>query len=246
MNALPTKPEAARRAIGERAAGRPARQPHRRPRCRARRPSPAMCRKVAPAFHDAVGAVRPPAEDRRDHGVGQSRHRRRLEGGANRRPSAAATEITQSRTAVETAVRAYRRIDRSRPAASRAGSARCPRRCPRWPRSRPRSRRLPSRPTCSRSNATIEAARAGAMRAAALRWVAAESEESRGKQRARRRQQIGDTVRGLDGQVGSLIGESSEASGRAKHAGEGAAQIQKHHRPRPGRLWQCQPGDRRR
>jgi methyl-accepting chemotaxis protein len=39
-------------------------------------------------------------------------------------------------------------------------------------------------------------------------------------------QQIGDTVRGLDGQVGSLIGESSEASGRAKHAGEGAAQIQ--------------------
>jgi methyl-accepting chemotaxis protein len=38
--------------------------------------------------------------------------------------------------------------------------------------------------------------------------------------------QIGNTVRGLDGQVGSLIGESSEASLRAKNAGEGASQIQ--------------------
>ena len=33
-------------------------------------------------------------------------------------------------------------------------------------------------------------------------------------------------MRGLDGQVGNLIGESSEASGRAKDAGEGAKQIQ--------------------
>ena len=38
--------------------------------------------------------------------------------------------------------------------------------------------------------------------------------------------QIGDTVRGLDGQVGSLIGESGEASLRAKNAGDGASQIQ--------------------
>ena len=37
---------------------------------------------------------------------------------------------------------------------------------------------------------------------------------------------IGDTVRDLDGQVGSLIGESGEASVRAKNAGEGAAHIQ--------------------
>ena len=38
--------------------------------------------------------------------------------------------------------------------------------------------------------------------------------------------QICDTVRGLDGQVGSLIGESGDASLRAKNAGDGAAQIQ--------------------
>ena len=37
---------------------------------------------------------------------------------------------------------------------------------------------------------------------------------------------IGDTVRDLDGQVGSLIGESGDASLRAKSAGEGAEQIQ--------------------
>ena len=39
-------------------------------------------------------------------------------------------------------------------------------------------------------------------------------------------QLIGDTVKGLDGQVNSLIGESGDASLRAKNAGEGAAQIQ--------------------
>ena len=39
-------------------------------------------------------------------------------------------------------------------------------------------------------------------------------------------QLIGDTVRDLDGQVGNLIGESGDASVRAKNAGEGAAQIQ--------------------
>jgi methyl-accepting chemotaxis protein len=37
---------------------------------------------------------------------------------------------------------------------------------------------------------------------------------------------IGDTVRDLDGQVGNLIGESSDASLRAKNAGQGAEQIQ--------------------
>jgi len=36
---------------------------------------------------------------------------------------------------------------------------------------------------------------------------------------------IGDTVRDLDGQVGNLIGESGDASVRAKNAGEGASQI---------------------
>ena len=39
-------------------------------------------------------------------------------------------------------------------------------------------------------------------------------------------QLISDTVRDLDGQVGSLIGESGDASLRAKNAGEGATQIQ--------------------
>jgi len=39
-------------------------------------------------------------------------------------------------------------------------------------------------------------------------------------------QQIGDTVRGLDGELNNLIGESGEASARAKNAGEGAQAIE--------------------
>jgi methyl-accepting chemotaxis protein len=38
--------------------------------------------------------------------------------------------------------------------------------------------------------------------------------------------QIGDTVRGLDGELTNLIGASSEASARAKNAGEGAQAIE--------------------
>ena len=73
-------------------------------------------------------------------------------------------------------------------------------------------------------NATIEAARAGAMG----RGFAVVASEVKSLAEATRQatHQIGDTVRGLDGQVGNLIGESSEASLRAKNAGEGAAQIQ--------------------
>jgi methyl-accepting chemotaxis protein len=73
-------------------------------------------------------------------------------------------------------------------------------------------------------NATIEAARAGA----AGRGFAVVASEVKNLAEATRRatHQIGETVRDLDGQVGSLIGESSDASLRAKSAGEGAEQIQ--------------------
>jgi methyl-accepting chemotaxis protein len=73
-------------------------------------------------------------------------------------------------------------------------------------------------------NATIEAARAGA----AGRGFAVVASEVKSLAEATRQAThlIGDTVRGLDGQVGSLIGESGEASLRAKNAGEGAEQIQ--------------------
>jgi methyl-accepting chemotaxis protein len=73
-------------------------------------------------------------------------------------------------------------------------------------------------------NATIEAARAGA----AGRGFAVVASEVKSLAEATRQatQLIGDTVRDLDGQVGNLIGESGDASLRAKSAGEGAEQIQ--------------------
>jgi methyl-accepting chemotaxis protein len=73
-------------------------------------------------------------------------------------------------------------------------------------------------------NATIEAARAGT----AGRGFAVVASEVKNLAEATRRAThlISDTVRDLDGQVGNLIGESSDASLRAKNAGEGAHQIQ--------------------
>jgi methyl-accepting chemotaxis protein len=73
-------------------------------------------------------------------------------------------------------------------------------------------------------NATIEAARAGA----AGRGFAVVASEVKNLAEATRQAThlIGDTVRDLDGQVGSLIGESGDASVRAKNAGEGAQRIQ--------------------
>src|ERR1700761_1506660 len=73
-------------------------------------------------------------------------------------------------------------------------------------------------------NATIEAARAGT----AGRGFAVVASEVKSLAEATRQatQQIGDTVRDLDGQLGNLIGESGEASSRAKTAGEGATRIQ--------------------
>ena len=73
-------------------------------------------------------------------------------------------------------------------------------------------------------NATIEAARAGA----AGRGFAVVASEVKNLAEATRQatQLIGETVRDLDGQIGSLIGASGDASLRAKNAGEGARQIQ--------------------
>src|ERR1700730_16407549 len=73
-------------------------------------------------------------------------------------------------------------------------------------------------------NATIEAARAGA----AGRGFAVVASEVKSLAEATRQAThlIGDTVRDLDGQVGNLISASGDASLRAKSAGEGAQQIQ--------------------
>ena len=73
-------------------------------------------------------------------------------------------------------------------------------------------------------NATIEAARAGT----AGRGFAVVASEVKALAEATRKatHQIGNTIRGLDDQVGNLIAESGEASGRAKDADEGARQIQ--------------------
>lgn len=72
-------------------------------------------------------------------------------------------------------------------------------------------------------NATIEAARAGS----AGRGFAVVASEVKSLAEATRQatQQIGDTLRGLDSQVKNLLGESGQASSRAKTAGEGAQQI---------------------
>src|ERR1700738_3372766 len=73
-------------------------------------------------------------------------------------------------------------------------------------------------------NATIEAARAGA----AGRGFAVVASEVKSLAEATRQAThlIGETVRDLDGQVGNLISASGDASLRAKNAGEGAQQIQ--------------------
>jgi methyl-accepting chemotaxis protein len=72
-------------------------------------------------------------------------------------------------------------------------------------------------------NATIEAARAGV----AGRGFAVVANEVKNLAEATRQatHRIGNTVRDLDGQVNNLIGESGEASLRAKSAGEGAQEI---------------------
>jgi methyl-accepting chemotaxis protein len=137
--------------------------------------------------------------------------------------SAAVSEITQSREAVETAVKhiaelieAVGRIENRLSQVSSAlgevakvsGSIEA----------------IAKQTNLLALNATIEAARAGE----AGRGFAVVASEVKALAEATRQatHRIGDTVRGLDSQVGNLIGESGEASGRAKNAGEGARQIQ--------------------
>src|SRR6266478_341931 len=136
--------------------------------------------------------------------------------------SAAVGEITQSRAVVETAVKhiaelidAVRRIELSLGSVGTAlaqvakvsGSIEA----------------IAKQTNLLALNATIEAARAGA----AGRGFAVVASEVKSLAEGTRQatQQISDTMRDLDGQIGSLIGESSDASLRAKSAGEGAQQI---------------------
>ena len=137
--------------------------------------------------------------------------------------SAAVDEITQSRTAVETAVghiaeliEAVGRIEGRLGAVSSALAQ--------VAKVSTSIEAIAKQTNLLALNATIEAARAGD----AGRGFAVVASEVKNLAEATRQatKQIGDTVRGLDGQVGSLIGESGEASVRAKNAGEGASQIQ--------------------
>ncbi len=135
----------------------------------------------------------------------------------------AVNEITQSRTAVETAVRhidelveAVGRIEGRLSAVSSALAQ--------VAKVSTSIEAIARQTNLLALNATIEAARAGS----AGRGFAVVASEVKSLAEATRQatQQIGDTVRGLDGELNNLIGESSEASVRAKNAGEGAQAIE--------------------
>src|ERR1700756_782335 len=135
----------------------------------------------------------------------------------------AVSEITQSRTAVETAgrhidepVEAGGRIEGRLSAVSSALAQ--------VAKVSTSIEAIARQTTLLALNATIEAARAGS----AGRGFAVVASEVKSLAEATRQatHQIGDTMRDLDGQLGGLIGESGEASSRAKTASEGATQIQ--------------------
>ena len=136
--------------------------------------------------------------------------------------SAAVGEITRSRSAVETAVRhiaeLIEAVGRIEARLGAVGSA-----LSQVARVSGGIEAIAKQTNLLALNATIEAARAGD----AGRGFAVVASEVKSLAEATRRatQQIADTVRDLDGQIGSLISESGEASLRAKSAGGGAQQI---------------------
>ena len=137
--------------------------------------------------------------------------------------SAAVGEITQSRTAVETAVRhiaeLIEAVGRIELRLGDVGTA-----LAQVAKVSGSIEAIAKQTNLLALNATIEAARAGD----AGRGFAVVANEVKSLAEATRRAThlIGETVRDLDGQVGNLIGASGDASLRAKNAGEGAAQIQ--------------------
>ena len=137
--------------------------------------------------------------------------------------SAAVGEITQSRTAVETAVRhiaeLIEAVGRIELRLGDVGTA-----LAQVAKVSGSIEAIAKQTNLLALNATIEAARAGD----AGRGFAVVTNEVKSLAEATRQAThlIGETVRDLDGQVGNLIGASGDASVRAKSAGEGAQQIQ--------------------
>ena len=137
--------------------------------------------------------------------------------------SAAVDDITQSRNAVETAVQhiaeLIEAVDRIERRLGSVGTA-----LAQVAKVSGSIEAIAKQTNLLALNATIEAARAGA----AGRGFAVVASEVKSLAEATRQatQSIDNTVRDLDGQVGNLIGESGDASLRAKNAGEGARQIQ--------------------